>query len=66
MPLSFYPLFILFLFLLFGYTVQQVGSLFPDQGFPSGFDAKEAACTVGLPAMWETRVRSLGQEDPLE
>ena len=29
-------------------------------GFPSGSEVKR------LPAMWETRVRSLGQEDPLE
>ena len=28
-------------------------------GFPGGSDSKES------PAMWETQVRSLGQEDPL-
>ena len=31
---------------------------FIDKGFPGGSE--------GLPAMWETRVRSLGLEDPLE
>ena len=31
------------------------------KGFPGGSDGKDA-----LPAMQETRVRSLGQEDPLE
>ena len=30
------------------------------QGFPGGSDRKH------LPAMWETWVRSLGREDPLE
>ena len=30
------------------------------QGFPGGSDSKN------LPAVWETWVRSLGQEDPLE
>ena len=30
------------------------------QGFPGGSDGKS------LPAMWETQVRSLVQEDPLE
>ena len=30
------------------------------EGFPGGSDGKR------LPTMWKTRVRSLGQEDPLE
>ena len=30
------------------------------RGFPGGSEVKR------LPGMWETRVRSLGQEDPLE
>ena len=30
------------------------------------FKASLVAQLVNLPAMWETRVRSLGQEDPLE
>ena len=31
-----------------------------------GFDSLVAQTVKCLPAMWETRVRSLGQEDPLE
>ena len=31
-----------------------------ERGFPSGSDVKH------LPAMWETQVRSLGWEDPLD
>ena len=34
--------------------------LFIGCGFPGGSEVKN------LPAMWETWVRSLGQEDPLE
>ena len=30
------------------------------EGFPSGSEVKR------LPAMWETRIQSLGREDPLE
>ena len=47
------------------------------KGFPGGSDGKESARNAGdlgsipglgrsLPAMWETWVRSLGWEDPLE
>ena len=38
-------------------------------GFPGGSEDKESACNAGdlnLPAMQETWVRTLGQEDPLE
>ena len=31
-----------------------------------GFDSLVAQTVKCLPAMWETRVRSLGREDPLE
>ena len=37
-----------------------LGTHFLFQGFPGGSDGKS------LPAMWETQVRSLVQEDPLE
>ena len=34
------------------------------QGFPRGSDGKESVCQCL--SMWETQVRSLGREDPLE
>ena len=36
------------------------GCLVPDLGFPGGSVVKNPS------ALWETRVQSLGQEDPLE
>ena len=44
-------------------------SLLPTEGFPGGSDSKESAWKKkkkNLPAVGETWVRSLGQEDPLE
>ena len=35
-------------------------------GFGSGFTSTRAQMVKNLPSMWETWVRSLGLEDPLE
>ena len=45
---------------LCAHTVGQKVGHFEWQGFPGGLDGKD------LPAMQETQVQSLGQEDPLE
>ena len=50
------------MFLSLGCTLESYGN--PDAQAPSGFP--DGSAGKNLPAMQETRVRSLGLEDPLE
>ena len=56
------PAFSIVTLLVFGHSIRCISSYCSNLHFPS----LVAQMVKRLPAMWETRVRSLGWEDPLE